>query len=159
MIEKEPYPEVFQNRWQPFFINGTFSLHELVQHFVNQIEPCNIYISSFSLSEESVRSLFNLCESGKIKSLKLLLDERVKKDKLGMLLFASEITPEIYIAKNHSKVVVIKNEKWSLTILGSANFTVNTRYESGVICSIENIADEFIIELEKAMKCAYKFEN
>jgi hypothetical protein len=44
------------------------------------------------------------------------------------------------LVKTHAKVTVIENEEHMIAIVGSANYTTNKRYESGVIVTEKAIA-------------------
>ncbi len=98
--------------------------------------------------------LLNLFESGTINKLKCLFDIRTKKDKLDLLLFAANITTSIYITNCHAKIIIIKNEKWNIAILSSANFLINKRYENGVICSIKDTVNFYKNKFETAIENA-----
>jgi hypothetical protein len=143
-----------QNEWAPFWTDGSWSLHELLEFIMEQTGPADVCLSSYSISEASVRCFYNLLESGNIKKLTCLFDQRIKKNKPDVLLFASNLTTEIYFTDCHAKLITISNDIWKVVIIGSANFTVNKRYECGVICTIPDIVNKFQYDYNKTIKDA-----
>jgi hypothetical protein len=46
-----------------------------------------------------------------------------------------------HIASLHAKVCVLQNEQYSITIIGSANWTRNSKIESYYVCIEKTVAD------------------
>ena len=72
---------------------GEWAIHEVLPSLLSDIGPAHVKIATFSISEDSLRPLFFLSDEKKIESLTLLLDTTVKRHKLDLLLFASNISP------------------------------------------------------------------
>ena len=119
----------------PFFSEREFSSHQLIELLLKHTGPANVRISSFSISEIAMRSLYSLCESGQITSLKCLFDLTVKRHRLGLLFFASNFATEIGLAKNHAKIILIQNHDYSIVVVGSANLNLNDKNEAGIIAT------------------------
>lgn len=116
---------------EPFMHKGDWAIHEVLPNLLSAIGPASVRIATFSVSEDSLRPLFFLSEEGKISNLTLLLDTTVKRHKLDLLLFASNITPSIRIDSCHAKVLLVENERYKFGIVGSANLNQNHRWEAG----------------------------
>jgi hypothetical protein len=116
---------------EPFMHKGDWAIHNVLPFLLEQIGPADVEIATFSISEDSIRPLFFLAESGLINRLTLLLDTTVKRHKLDMLLFAANITADIRISACHAKVLLIENKEYQFGIVGSANMNLNQRWESG----------------------------
>jgi hypothetical protein len=65
--------------------------------------------------------------------------------------FASNIVSDITLSANHSKLILIENLSWKITVVGSANMTPNPRKEAGVIFSVRETYDDFLKHLVKAI--------
>ena len=154
---QEEFGILKQNEWKSFWTDGQWSHHQLLEYILEQTGPAEVMLSTFTICEASVRSLYNLCESGQITKLKCLFDTRTRKNKADILLFAAGITPAIYISDCHAKLVIISNDKWKIAIIGSANFSINSRLECGIICSVTDVFDFFKTNLETAMNTAVPF--
>lgn len=143
--------ELKQNELKPFWTNGGLSLHNMLERILYITGPADVSIASFSVSEESLVSLFDLCETGRIRKFRCLFDKRTIKDKTALLFFASDFVQEVYITETHAKLVVVSNENWKVSIIGSANLTNNTRYECGAISTIPNDAEFYLNHFEAAI--------
>jgi len=117
----------------PFVSEGEFSMHELLEFLLEKTGPAKVSITSFSITEAAVRSFLYLMETGIILHLECLFDLSVKRHKLGLLNFANNIATSIALAKCHAKLILIENDNWSVSVIGSANFQVNDKIEAGVI--------------------------
>jgi len=114
-------------------------MYELLTFLLNITGPAKVYLSTFSISEASIRALNNAMDQGQITELYCLFDYTIKKNKLQLLVFASNVANDIRLTPNHSKIILIENSTWKLTVVGSANMTPNPRKEAGVILTDDSI--------------------
>jgi hypothetical protein len=126
---------------EPFIHKGEWAIHDVLPILLNRIGPAEVKIATFSISEDSLRPLFFLVESGMITKLTLLLDATVKRHKLDMLLFALNITPTIRIDNNHSKLLLVNNDTHAFGIVGSANLNQPRRIEAGIYFTAGKLFD------------------
>lgn len=153
------FPKAFDSEIiEPFFHKGDWAIHDVLPSLLSTITNADIYISTFSVSEDSLRPLFFLQEEKRIRSLNLLLDMTVKRHKLELLLFAANITPLIHINSVHAKVLLVENEQYRFGIVGSANMNVNARYEAGFYFTSKTHFDFFKNEYTKACAESILFE-
>jgi hypothetical protein len=117
----------------PFASEAKFSMHELLEYLLHLTGPAAVRITSFSITEIAIRSFLNLMENGRITSLECIFDLAVKRHRLGLLYFMNNVVSSIALTKNHSKLILVKNSVWNVTVIGSANFNVNDKIETGVI--------------------------
>ena len=131
----------------PFWSNGRWAMHDLLSWLLKQTGPASVQLSTFSISEVALRTIAHLIETGVIEWLECLFDYTIQRNKLQLLFFASQLTTNIYIAPNHSKVILIENDDWKVAVIGSANMTPNPRKEAGVIItdaeSFEKMQNKF----------------
>lgn len=130
-------------RCEPFMHKGEWAVHEVLPFLLPAIGPAAIRIATFSVSEDSLRPLFFLCNEGKIDCLTLLLDYTVKRHKLDLLLFARHITPDIRLDACHAKVLLVENANYQFGIVGSANLNQNHRWEAGIWFTAGSMYDYF----------------
>lgn len=119
----------------PYVSDADFSTHELIEHLLEQTGPAKVRISSFSITETAIRSFLRLQESGLITSLTCLFDLSVKRYRVGLLFFASNVINEIGMTNIHAKLAFIENETWKVVVITSANLNINDKKEAGVIIS------------------------
>ena len=134
MLSKDNFSKQFDtspNTIKPFIQKGEWAIHDVLPILLSEYGQADVSIITFSISEESIRTLFLEADKGNVRKLSLLLDFSVRKNKLALLLFASEITSEIRLFDVHAKVFLVENENIKFGIVGSANLNNNRRLESG----------------------------
>lgn len=139
-----------------FVFSNRTSQHELITHVLNQTGAADVFISSFSITEPAVRAFINLQDDKLLNKLTCLFDVQVKRHHLKTLFFADTVIDNIYITSNHSKVVLIENDKHHISIVGSANLNVNNKIEAGALFTQKHIYNSlkkrFEEELQKSVK-------
>jgi len=116
----------------PYYSNSEFSSHNVLEYLLSLTGPSSVRISSFSLSETSLRSFVRLMEAGLITGLQCLLDLSVKRHRLGLLFFATNIESNVALAKNHAKIILVENDQYAWVVVGSANLNENDKLEAGI---------------------------
>ena len=108
-------------------------------------------MSTWAIMEDAVREYLNMKSRSLITELHAIFDYKVKTQKTEALLLAENEFTSVSLAKNHSKVTVITNADWGITVVGSANQTRNPRIERGVVCTCRDVADFDIQWMEQVM--------
>jgi len=121
---------------------GEWSMHDLLFHLLEQTGPADVFISTWSVSENAVRQIIAKILDGSIRKLAAIFDWRVKMRRPEAFEMAKFNISDIRLTTCHAKVTVIENEKWSIAVVGSANYTNNPRIEAGVI-SCDKVASDF----------------
>jgi len=118
-----------------FYTHGNFNIMDLLIYAVNDLKPCKLWISSFSLSKHACDQLNVLYKSESVTELNVMLDYRVKISNPDLIYQLESFVDSITLTKNHSKLILIgsHNEKQTITVTSSANLNTNPRNEAGVI--------------------------
>lgn len=117
-----------------FYTRGAFDLVQLVLYVLAQTGPADVVISSYSVSEQTLKTLQRMVEGGEIASIRFLIDNRVRSISPKPFSFLVESFPGCYrCLALHAKVALISNENWKITIVGSQNATHNPKLERGII--------------------------
>jgi len=140
--------ELVPDQAQQFVTAGRWSMHQLLEYLLRKTGPCRLWMTTWTITEEPMRCLLNLIREGLILELNALLDYRIERRKPEAFQLASSIITNICLTKCHAKVLVLKNEHWNITILGSANFSSNPRIEVGTIFTDRASADFHIQWIE-----------
>jgi hypothetical protein len=117
-----------------FYTDGAFNLIQLLLYVIKQTGPANIFLSTYSIAEDSIETLRRYVDDGAIISIRFLIDNRVRS--ISPKPFAHLIAsfPDGYrCAALHAKVVLISNENYHISIVGSQNATHNPKLERGII--------------------------
>jgi len=126
------------------FLSNKWSLHQLFSWILSQIGPSKVYLSTYSISEVAIRTFMYEVDKGNILELNCLFDYSIKKNKLHLLMFANNITSEIRLINNHSKIILFENDNMNLVVNTSANFNTNLRIEAGVISTKKAIYEQYL---------------
>lgn len=120
--------------------DGKWSMVHLLTRILQDTGPAEVWATTWSANEDSIRSLIDLRKAGYFTSLNFLFDFRVRKYRPAAYFLAKE-NFNSKIASCHAKVTVIINDKWSVSIIGSPNYTRNDRIEAVVIFESREIAE------------------
>ena len=113
--------------------NGDWSMHELLVGLMNITGPAVVTFSSYAICEDAARVFAQLKEARMIKELYCLLDNRVDVRSANSLQLMKNICDHYALINTHAKVTLIENSEWRIAVVGSANYTTNKRYESGIV--------------------------
>ena len=120
-----------------FNSHGKFSLYNIVENILEKLGgQSNIFLTTYGLSEPAVRKLANMKFKEQLLELNCLLDYRIAQRQPKAFKLLSSVADKIGYKESHAKITVIENEHLNITILGSQNWTRNTKHEAGaIICS------------------------
>lgn len=119
---------------------GQWNMHDLLLYLLGITGSADVFITTWSITEEPVRALINAMDAGLIKTLNCVFDHKVKEQKSKAFLLAESNFTSVTLAKCHAKVTLIVNDVWQVSISGSANYTRNPRAERGLICTVPGVA-------------------
>lgn len=141
---QEDIGEIAPDQMYPFYSDGKWSNHQLFLYLLGLTGKAEVWLSTFSISEVSIRSFASGIEDGLISKLNCLFDHTIKKNKLDLLFFANNVVSDATILPNHAKLILIKNDQWKISVIGSANMTPNPRKEVGIIFTLPYIFDQYL---------------
>lgn len=110
-----------------------WSMHDLLAGLLTYSGPANVYISSYSFSELPARIIAELKSRNIIKELYCLIDSRIDTRNASALTLVSNCATKCKLTLTHAKITIIENDQYKLIVIGSANYTTNKRFETGVI--------------------------
>ena len=117
-----------------FYSKGAFNLIQLVLYLLKQTGPAHVFISSYSISEDSLSALLRYCNQGDILSIRFLIDNRVRTISPKPFDYLVTSFPGAYrCCALHAKVALIYNDSFTLSVVGSQNATHNPKLERGII--------------------------
>ncbi len=122
---------------------GDWSMHELIDYLYHVAGPATFALTSWGLSEKPLQRVLDLVRDGTAQDPIVVLDYRVKLQSAAayQLLLASGL--DIRLTDNHSKMMVLINEQWAISVFTSANLTRNPRLEFYVISTKRHVAEAF----------------
>lgn len=99
----------------------------LIKWILSQIGPADVWVSSYSTSEEFLRGFRLMRDSGSISSAKMLLDVKASKKTVHLWRLMSACFDDVYLGENHSKVTLFRNDQHVVSVV-----TSQTRHTAAV---------------------------
>ena len=126
--------------------DGDWSMHELLLACLEAAgasasTPAVVYISSYAFSELPARIIADLKRNGTIGKLYCLIDSRIDVRSAGALQLLKATADECKLVSTHAKVSVVSTVHGQITIVGSANYTTNERFEAGYVSDLVELAE------------------
>lgn len=136
--------------------DGSWSMHEMLVSLLNITGPAELFIATYAMSETPARIITQLKAAKQITRLTTILDNRVDTRSAGSFQLMKAMSDEMVMVDVHAKVTLIINNDWQLAVIGSANYTENKRFETGVIAEGESIVNMQKKWMQKALKDGIK---
>ncbi|MEG1861008.1 MAG: hypothetical protein RR206_04885 [Bacteroidaceae bacterium] len=125
-----------------FYSRGAFNLVQLVLYILRQTGSAHVFISTYSIAEESLATLMRHKEAGDIRSIRFLIDNRVRSISPKPFDFLATAFPHSYRCRAlHAKVALIYNDRFHISVVGSQNATHNPKLERGIVHTDKQIFD------------------
>jgi hypothetical protein len=122
-----------------YWTDGAWSMHQLLNGLLQLVGASNVWLSTYALSETSVRVIHKLKEDGLIKSLHCVIDNRVDTRSAASFQFFKNIADKVALVDCHAKVTILMGGSRNLIVIGSANYTENKRMEVGLISDASDL--------------------
>jgi len=130
---KDCIGSLHHNQIIKFITDGAWSMHHLLGHCLEEIGPSDVYLCTWTLTEDPARAILRMKNEGLINSLYCLFDHRIHTRAAGAHQIIAGIADKIQLTKTHAKVTCIIGEDKAASIVASANYTRNRRLEAGTI--------------------------
>lgn len=144
--------ELEQNKQYSFVSFGQWSLKHVVFHLLKLCGRAEVFSTTYGLGPSSARGIISGIKSGLISDFNFLYDNKIRTYKIEAHDLCASNFP-VKIAANHSKITVLLNEIWGVTITGSANWSdSNNKIETTVISTNRKLAEFHKDWISKAMK-------
>lgn len=152
------------------YLSNEFQVADLIEWVIEQIGECELFQTSFSISEEYLRRLYFMKSKKLIKKITLILDHKATNMTVKLWVFINELVKDCFLADNHSKILLFEATNGErISIITSQNLTRGNRNESAVIISdksiFENlkssmleIRDKYSVPLSELMEEAFNYD-
>ena len=116
------------------YLSNALQVADVLDWVLKQLGKCEVWQTSFSISEEFIRRLYFIEKSGLVTRFNLVLDHKATNKTLKLWAFITQVISTTYLADNHSKILLVKSEKGKVvSIITSQNLTRGNRSESAVV--------------------------
>jgi hypothetical protein len=115
------------------YLSNALQVADILQWIIDQTGKARVWMTSFSISEEFLRRLFFIEKSGLIESMNIVLDFKATNKTLILWPFIRQTVEHCYLADNHSKILLVENDKHRVAVVTSQNLTRGNRFECGYV--------------------------
>lgn len=134
-------------------LNNMLQVADIIEWVIAQIGECEVWQSSFSVSEELMRRLFFIRERGELTKISLLLDHKATNMTVKLWVFIEAVADETHLADNHSKFVLFRAKSGRVvSVITSQNLTRGNRNEVYVVSTEEHIFNELLSSMQDIVK-------
>lgn len=126
------------------YLDDRVQLFDVIEKILREIGPSEVYISTFSTSEEFLRRIFRLKQEGLITYATLWTDLKAAKKTVNLYRFISQVFDEVNLGENHSKVVLFRSKNRCVSVCTSQNQTRGNRAESGMISTSPELFESLL---------------
>lgn len=116
-----------------FVTDGNWSLFDFLLKLTETRSIQELYITTYSMTEQSARIIGTLVVDKKIEKVYLLMDYKAEMRYPNVHQILRNVGT-VGITKLHAKVMIVKfDDEHYYTLIGSANWTKNQRVEAGIL--------------------------
>jgi len=124
----------FEKGYDYSYVSGAeWSTHDLIRFLISKIGPAELTAATWSVASHAAIRLIDMLKKKDFTAINMLVDWRVQVRTPDFLALARMNFANISVTSCHAKVFVLQNDNWSVSVVGSANFTNNPRIEAGHI--------------------------
>lgn len=124
------------------YLNNMLQVADVLRWILEQTGRANVQMTSFSLSEEFLRRIFFIKKEKLIASLDIVLDFKATNKTLILWPFIAQTVEHCYLASNHSKILLVYNDRWTVSVVMSQNLTRGNRFEAGFISTDKSVFED-----------------
>ncbi len=135
---------------QAYFGQGLHTLG-LLAWILSQTGKSTVLVSSYSTSEPFLNGFLRLRDKGRVGHSLLLLDQRAARKTLQLEQLMSGSFEHVFLGQNHSKVLLIRNKSWNVSVVTSQNQTYGGRAESTIITTDRQVYEQLWKQMEDSI--------
>lgn len=118
--------------YQSYLCTGLHTLG-LLGWILEQTGRADVYVSTFSTSDAFLSGFLRLKKKHLINHSVLVADLKASRKTVGLYRLMSACFDNVYLAMNHSKIVLVQNDHWTVSVITSQNQTYGDRAECTLI--------------------------
>ena len=131
--------------------NGLHTLG-LLGWILSQTGRADVWVSTFSTSDAFCSDFLNLRKKGLIGKASLVADLKALRKTIQLAKLMSSCFDNVYLAQNHSKIVLVQNERWTVSVISSQNQTYGDRAECTMVTTSQQAFLDLYTGLDRIIK-------
>ena len=125
----------------------------LLRWILEQTGKADVYVSTFSTSDDFLSGFLRLKKDGLVAESYLLADLKASKKTLQLSQLMQNCFTEVCLAANHSKIVLVRNDTYCVCCVTSQNQTYGDRNESTIISTDKVLYQTFYNSFQFIIDC------
>lgn len=135
-----------QSSSQVFLGQGLHTLG-LLGWILEQTGPADVAVTTFSTSDAYICGVINLRKRGLINHSTLVADVKASSKTLKLKRLMTEAFDEVKLTLNHSKIMLVSNAEWLVSVITSQNQTYGDRAE----CTFISLDRDVYLDIHKML--------
>ena len=135
-----------KSRSQVFLGQGLHTLG-LLGWILEQTGPADVAVTTFSTSDAFLCGVINLRKRGLINHSALVADIKASSKTLKLKRLMTEAFDEVKLTLNHSKIMLVSNAEWLVSVITSQNQTYGDRAE----CTFISLDRDVYLDIHKML--------
>lgn len=144
---------------QQVFVGRQLHTLGLIRWITAQTGKANVIVTTFSTSVEFLSGFFNLKKEGLVGNAVVVMDLKAAKKTCRLNTLLSSCFDEIYLAENHTKIVLVSNDIHKVAVITSMNNTYGGRMECTLVSTNEKLFDDLNEEVKKIINTSYRYDK
>lgn len=135
-----------------YFLGTGLHVLGLLGWILSQTGKADVWVSTFSTSDAFCSGFLNLRKKGLVGRAALVADLKASKKTMQLARLMSNCFENVYLAQNHSKIVLVQNERWTVSVISSQNQTYGDRAE----CTMLTTSQQAFLDLYTGLDAIIK---
>lgn len=114
-----------------YLSDGEWNLHDFFNAMVQRMKPAELWLCTYAITEFPMRQILLAQQAGELTAIHMVIDSRAKIRIPATYQLAAQVANRIMLTGCHAKVMVLRNDRQTLTLVTSQNWTSNPRIETG----------------------------
>ena len=131
----------------------------LIRWITEQTGKADVIVTTFSTSVEFLSGFFNLKKENLIGNAVVVLDLKAAKKTARLNTLLTSCFDEVYLAENHTKIVLVYNADHHVCVITSMNNTYGGRNECTFISTDEDLFFSLHMEVQKIIHNSYRYDR
>lgn len=123
---------------QAYLGNGMHTLG-LLRWILEQTGKADVWVSSYSTSEPFLNGFALMKAQGMVNQSMILLDQRASKKTLKLQNILVNAFDHVFMGQNHSKIILVLNGSYAVSVITSQNQTYGARAESTIVTTDKEV--------------------
>lgn len=135
-----------------YFLGTGLHTLGLLGWILSQTGKADVWVSTFSTSDAFCSGFLNLRKRGLIGKASLVADLKASRKTMQLARLMNNCFDNVYLAQNHSKIVLVQNGRWTVSVITSQNQTYGDRAECTMVTTSQQAFLDLYTGLDNIIK-------